>query len=162
MENEIQGLEPVLQKMRVIGDPKTVRRIARKAMRQAMNVVKNEAREKVKRLDDPRTPEKIWKEIVVQNGRSRNPNYLVMRVGVRGGAQIPYTNNAKNRRSGRVGKTYQADGRVFYWRFLELGTSKQPATPFLRPALYENIEQVTDKFVQVFKFELDVILGASL
>lgn len=53
-----------------------------------------------------------------------------MRVGVRGGARIPYTNNAQNRRSGRVGKTYQADGRVFYWRFLELGTSRQPATPF--------------------------------
>ena len=53
-----------------------------------------------------------------------------MRVGVRGGAQVPYTNNAHNRRSGRVGKTYQADGRVYYWRFLELGTSRQPATPF--------------------------------
>ena len=48
----------------------------------------------------------------------------------RGGARIPYTNNAQNRRAGRVGQTYQADGRVFYWRFLELGTSKQPATPF--------------------------------
>ncbi|WP_192957017.1 HK97-gp10 family putative phage morphogenesis protein, partial [Acinetobacter baumannii] len=96
-----------------------------------------------------------------QNGRSRNKNTLVMRVGVRGGARIPYTNNAQNRRSGRVGKTYQTDGRVFYWRFLELGTSRQPATPFLRPALYENIEQITDKFVQVFNFELSVVLGAA-
>ncbi|MFX4744348.1 HK97-gp10 family putative phage morphogenesis protein, partial [Acinetobacter baumannii] len=86
------------------------------------------------------TPEKIWKEIVVQNGRSRNKNTLVMRVGVRGGARIPSTNNAQNRRSGRVGKTYQTDGRVFYWRFLELGSSRQPATPFLSPALYEKIE----------------------
>ncbi|MDR8423955.1 hypothetical protein FPK38_21560, partial [Acinetobacter baumannii] len=56
---------------------------------------------------------------------------------------------------------YQTDGRVFYWRFLELGTSRQPATPFLRPALYENIEQITDKFVQVFNFELSVVLGAA-
>ncbi|MFX8433551.1 HK97-gp10 family putative phage morphogenesis protein, partial [Acinetobacter baumannii] len=60
-----------------------------------------------------------------------------------------------------VGKKYQTDGRVFYWRFLELGTSRQPATPFLRPALYENIEQITDKFVQVFNFELSVVLGAA-
>ncbi|MCJ9291679.1 HK97-gp10 family putative phage morphogenesis protein, partial [Acinetobacter baumannii] len=131
------------------------------AMRQAMNIARDEARQKVKRLDDPTTPEKIWKEIVVQNGRSGNKNTLVMRVGVRGGARIPYTNNAQNRRSGRVGKTYQTDGRVFYWRFLELGTSRQPATPFLRPALYENIEQITDKFVQVFNFELSVVLGAA-
>ncbi|QLB35719.1 HK97 gp10 family phage protein [Acinetobacter baumannii] len=161
MTTQIHGLEPALRRMRAIGNEKTVKRIARKAMRQAMNIARDEARQKVKRLDDPTTPEKIWKEIVVQNGRSRNKNTLVMRVGVRGGARIPYTNNAQNRRAGRVGQTYQADGRVFYWRFLELGTSKQPATPFLRPALYENIEQVTDKFVQVFNFELSVVLGAA-
>ncbi|ALJ86739.1 HK97-gp10 family putative phage morphogenesis protein [Acinetobacter baumannii] len=161
MATQIHGLEPALRKMQAIGNEKTVKRIARKAMRQAMNIARDEARQKVKRLDDPTTPEKIWKEIVVQNGRSRNKNTLVMRVGVRGGARIPYTNNAQNRRSGSVGKTYQTDGRVFYWRFLELGTSKQPATPFLRPALYENIEQITDKFVQVFNFELSVVLGAA-
>ncbi|HAV2933049.1 TPA: HK97-gp10 family putative phage morphogenesis protein [Acinetobacter baumannii] len=161
MTTQIHGLEPALRRMRAIGNDKTVKRIARKAMRQAMNIARDAARQKVKRLDDPATPEKIWKEIVVQNGRSRNKNTLVMRVGVRGGARIPYTNNAQNRRSGRVGKTYQADGRVFYWRFLELGTSRQPATPFLRPALYENIEQITDKFVQVFNFELSVVLGAA-
>ncbi|EPL4828798.1 HK97-gp10 family putative phage morphogenesis protein [Acinetobacter baumannii] len=161
MATQIHGLEPALRRMRAIGNDKTVKRIARKAMRQAMNIVRDKAREKVKRLDDPTTPEKIWKEIVVQNGRSRNKNTLVMRVGVRGGARIPYTNNAQNRRAGRVGKTYQTDGRVFYWRFLELGTSRQPATPFLRPALYENIEQITDKFVQVFNFELSVVLGAA-
>ncbi|AKJ45941.1 HK97-gp10 family putative phage morphogenesis protein [Acinetobacter baumannii] len=161
MATQIHGLEPALRRMRAIGNDKTVKRIARKAMRQAMNIARDEARQKVKRLDDPTTPEKIWKEIVVQNGRSRNKNTLVMRVGVRGGARIPYTNNAQNRRAGRVGQTYQADGRVFYWRFLELGTSRQPATPFLRPALYENIEQITDKFVQVFNFELSVVLGAA-
>ncbi|HAV3489946.1 HK97-gp10 family putative phage morphogenesis protein [Acinetobacter baumannii] len=161
MTTQIHGLEPALRRMRAIGNEKTVKRIARKAMRQAINIARDEARQKVKRLDDPTTPEKIWKEIVVQNGRSRNKNTLVMRVGVRGGARIPYTNNAQNRRSGRVGKTYQTDGRVFYWRFLELGTSRQPATPFLRPALYENIEQITDKFVQVFNFELSVVLGAA-
>ncbi|MCJ9196315.1 HK97 gp10 family phage protein [Acinetobacter baumannii] len=161
MATQIHGLEPALRKMQAIGNEKTVKRIARKAMRQAMNIARDEARQKVKRLDDPTTPEKIWKEIVVQNGRSGNKNTLVMRVGVRGGARIPYTNNAQNRRSGRVGKTYQTDGRVFYWRFLELGTSRQPATPFLRPALYENIEQITDKFVQVFNFELSVVLGAA-
>ncbi|EHU1961534.1 HK97-gp10 family putative phage morphogenesis protein [Acinetobacter baumannii] len=161
MENEIQGLEPALRKMRAIGNEKIVKRIVRKAMRKGMNLVRDKARAKVKQLDDPSTPQKIWKEIVVQNGRSRNKNYLVMRVGVRGGARVPYTNNAQNRRAGRVGKTYQIDLSVFYWRFLEFGTSRQPATPFLRPALYENIEQVTDIFVQVFKFELDVVLGAA-
>lgn len=161
MATQIEGLEPVLRKMQAIGNDKTLKRIARKAMRQAMNIARDAARQKVKRFDDPTTPEKIWREIITQNGRSRNKNTLVMRVGVRGGAQVPYTNSAQNRRSGRVGKSYQADGRVYYWRFLELGTSHQPAAPFLRPALYENIEQITDKFVQVFNFELNVVLGAA-
>ncbi|MDA4958600.1 HK97 gp10 family phage protein, partial [Acinetobacter baumannii] len=98
MATQIHGLEPALRRMRAIGNEKTVKRIARKAMRQAMNIARDAARQKVKRLDDPTTPEKIWKEIVVQNGRSRNKNTLVMRVGVRGGARIPYTNNAQNRR----------------------------------------------------------------
>lgn len=161
MATPIHGLEDASRKMRAIGNPKIVKRIARKAMRQAINIARNDARQRAKRFDDPSTPNKIWKEIVAQNGRSRNPAVLVMRVGVRGGARIPYTNNAENRRSGRVGQTYQTDGRVFYWRFLELGTSRQPATPFLRPALSENIQPITDKFVQVFMFELNAVLGAA-
>lgn len=72
MATQIHGLEPALRRMRAIGNDKTVKRIARKAMRQAMNIARDAARQKVKRLDDPTTPEKIWKEIVVQNGRSRN------------------------------------------------------------------------------------------
>lgn len=160
MQVQIHGLEEVSRKMRAIGDQKTIKRIARSAMRQAMNIVRDDARQRAKRLDDPITPQRIWREIVVQNGKSRNSSTLRMRVGVRGGSQIPYANNAQNRRTGRVGQTYQADGRVFYWRFLEFGTSRQPATPFLRPALSENTQQVTEKFVQVFKFQLDAVIGA--
>ncbi|WEI17144.1 HK97 gp10 family phage protein [Acinetobacter proteolyticus] len=161
MSTPIRGLEDASTKMRAVGNVKTIKRIARKAMRQAMVLVRDDAKQRAKRFDDPITTSKIWREIVVQNGKSRKSSTLIMRVGVRGGAKIPYTNNAQNRRSGRAGQTYQADGRVFYWRFLELGTSRQPATPFLRPALSENIDAVTAKFVQVFMFELDAILSAA-
>ena len=44
---------------------------------------------------------------------------------------------------------------VFYWRFLEFGTSRQPATPFLRPALSNNIDAITNKFSEVFSAEID-------
>ncbi|EMO2403864.1 hypothetical protein RPT06_003739, partial [Acinetobacter baumannii] len=52
MATQIHGLEPALRRMRAIGNEKTVKRIARKAMRQAMNIARDAARQKVKRLDD--------------------------------------------------------------------------------------------------------------
>lgn len=45
-----------------------------------------------------------------------------------------YKDNARNRRLGRVGGTYKNAGPLFYAKFLEFGTSRQPATPFLTPA----------------------------
>ncbi|HDV0602616.1 TPA: hypothetical protein RHH93_003789, partial [Acinetobacter baumannii] len=53
MTTQIHGLEPALRRMRAIGNDKIVKRIARKAMRQAMNIARDAARQKVKRLDDP-------------------------------------------------------------------------------------------------------------
>ncbi|TVT78610.1 HK97-gp10 family putative phage morphogenesis protein [Acinetobacter colistiniresistens] len=160
MPAAIHGIEDLSQKLQAISDKKTIKRIASSSMRQAMNIVRDAARDRAKRIDNPMTPERIWREIMVQNGRSRKPGVFVMRVGVRGGAMIPYTNNAENRRAGRVGKSYRGDGRVFYWRFLEFGTSRQPATPFLRPALSENLQPVTEKFVQDFRIKLDAVIGA--
>lgn len=37
-----------------------------------------------------------------------------------------------------------------YWRFIEFGTSKFPPTPFMRPALAQNIEVVTNEFNKAF------------
>lgn len=155
VEVKFDGVEELSRRMKLIADSKTAKRIARKAARQAMNIVRDAARNAAKSIDDPETPKKIFKEIVVQGGKTRDRNSIVIRVGIRGGAKIPYTNNAQNRRSGRVGKTYQTDGRVFYWRFLEFGTSRQPATPFMRPALANNVQKVTDTFSQSFSAELD-------
>jgi HK97 gp10 family phage protein len=51
-------------------------------------------------------------------------------VRVRGGK---YANTRANRRKGRVGQE-SAIGDAYYWRFLEFGTSKAAARPFIRPA----------------------------
>jgi HK97 gp10 family phage protein len=55
-------------------------------------------------------------------------------VGVRMGRKTRYKNNAKNRRLGRTGQTYQKDGEAFYWKFIEFGTKNFAAQPFIRPA----------------------------
>lgn len=154
-EMRINGLSSLEAKYKLLKDVKTGKRISRKAARKAMNIVRNAAREKAKTLDDPSTNNKIWKQIVVQSGKSRNKDEIVMRVGVKGGARVSYTNNAQNRSLGRAGKTYKTDGHHFYWRFLEFGTAYIPAVPFMRPALSQNIQAATDKFAQVFMSELD-------
>ena len=55
-----------------------------------------------------------------------------------------YANTRENVRKGRVGKKYLMDPPTFYWKFNELGTVKQPARPFIEPALAENLQKVTD------------------
>ena len=159
VELNIQGLDQIKRKLDQLSNPRKAKQIARKASRQAMNIARDSARAAAKALDDPLTPEKIHKEITVISGKSRNSNEVVIRVGVRGGARIPYTNNDDNRRKGRTGKSYQVEGKVFYWRFLEFGTSRQPATPFIRPALSKNIEPITNKFVEVFDAEIGKALS---
>jgi len=42
---------------------------------------------------------------------------------------------------GRVGVIKRRAG-AFYWRFIERGTSKMAAHPFLRPALFNNLADV--------------------
>ena len=54
-------------------------------------------------------------------------------VGVRKGKGV-YGDTRLNRRLGRVGRKYTTQGEAFYWRFIEFGTSKISARPFLRPA----------------------------
>ena len=33
-------------------------------------------------------------------------------------------------------------GEAFYWYFIELGTKRMPAYPFVRPAVYDNAEEI--------------------
>lgn len=61
---------------------------ARKAGRQAMKVVQDHAKLGAKRIDDPQTREKIYQNIVIRNGKSRNKNTVVTRVGIQGGAKV--------------------------------------------------------------------------
>ena len=155
VEFNIEGLDEVQGKLKRLGNPRLMKNAARRSARKAMANVRDSARANAKALDDPQTAEKIWKNIAIAAGKTRNPSEVVMRVGVRGGARIPYTNNDANRRSGRIGKSYQLEGKVFYWRFLEFGTSRQPATPFMRPALQNNIQAVTNSFAENFNKEID-------
>ena len=144
VEFRMTGMDQFKQKIDRLRNPKKAKSIARKAARQAMNIVRDSARVNARAIDDPETAEKIFKNISVAAGRSRDPNVIVMRVGVRGGASFSNKNPPK-----------LSGGDTRHWRWVEFGSANNIAVPFMRPALARNIQQVTDKFAQVFNTEID-------
>ena len=150
VELNIEGLDQLKRKLDQLSSPKKAKQIARKAGRQAMNLVRDAARTNAKAIDDPETREKIHKNIVTQGGKSRNSNEIVIRVGVKGGA-------GRNQHS--VSTAGLSGGDTRHFRYIEFGTSKIPATPFLRPSLSQNLDKVTTKFVQIFDAEITKALS---
>lgn len=154
MANEIsvrlQGLKAATDKMVGLA-PKLRRSGLRKAARQAMNIVRDDAKDRARGLDDPETAEKIWKNIITQeSGRQgRREGGVVMKVGIRGGAS---SNQHSKDASGNPG------GDTRHWRYLEFGTQYTPPAPFMRPAFSTNVNAVTDRFVQVFGQEIEAAL----
>lgn len=51
-------------------------------------------------------------------------------------------------------------GKAYYWYFIENGTSKMAAAPFLRPAADSKHEEGVDKFKEKLKAEIDKIMIA--
>ncbi len=113
-------------------------------MRKAMAIVRDSARNAAKGIDDPQTAEKIWKNIAIAAGKTRNPNEVIMRVGVRGGASFSNPNPPNT-----------SGGDTRHWRWLEFGSVHNPPTPFMRPALQNNIQAVTNSFAENFNKEID-------
>ena len=144
VEFNIEGLDEVQEKLKRLGNPRLMKNAARRSMRKAMAIVRDAARSGAKAIDDPQTSEKIWKNIAIAAGKTRNPNEVVMRVGVRGGASFSNPNPPN---------TSGGDTRHFRW--VEFGSANNPPTPFLRPALQNNIQAVTNSFAENFNKEID-------
>lgn len=148
LEVEMEGVDEIQQKMKRLGNPKLIRNAATRAARKAMRIVRDAARNGAKSLDNPETAEKIWKNISISSGKTRDKSVVKMRVGVRGGASV-------NGRSNRPALAALPGGDTTDWRFSEFGSVHQAAQPFMRPALSNNIEQVTSSFSKSFSEELD-------
>lgn len=144
LDVNFHGADELSRKLTKLANTKIAKRIARKAARQAMNIVRDAARVNAKAIDDPESSEKIWKNIAVSGGKTRSQNEIVMRVGVRGGASFSNPNPPNT-----------SGGDTRHWRWVEFGSAHNVAVPFMRPAMSSNIQKVTDKFSQVFSVELD-------
>lgn len=143
-EFKIEGLDEVQEKLKRLGNPRLMKNAARRSMRKAMAIVRDAARSGAKNIDDPQTAEKIWKNIAIAAGKTRNPNEVIMRVGVRGGASFSNPNPPNT-----------SGGDTRHWRFIEFPSVNNPGTPFMRPALQNNIQAVTNSFAENFNKEID-------
>lgn len=144
VEFNIEGLDEVQEKLKRLSNPRLMKNAARRSMRKAMAIVRDAARANAKNIDDPQTAEKIWKNIAIAAGKTRNPNEVVMRVGVRGGASFSNPNPPNT-----------SGGDTRHWRFIEFPSVNNPGTPFMRPALQNNIQAVTNSFAENFNKEID-------
>ena len=136
-EFKIHGAEQVLRRMREFA-PRLQRRGLRRSARRAMTIVRDAAKANARAIDDPNSPQQIWKHIAIAESsrQSKQVGGVVMRVGVRGGARKDMSD-------------------VWHWRLIELGTQKMRARPFMRPALENNANAVADKLVSELNLALD-------
>jgi HK97 gp10 family phage protein len=161
-ETKLEGLDAIVKKMRAL--PIAVRQKgARFAGRRAANVIRDAVVENASRVNDPATREEIAKNVAVRfsSRESRSTGDVVFRVGILGGAR-QYANTRENRRKRRAGETYSTDGSssnpggdTFYWRFLEFGTQKAAAQPFMRPAAEQSAQPATTEFTTQLNAWLD-------
>lgn len=140
-----------LQETLAVADNEMEYKGGRFALRKAAQVIRDAAKENSRRLNDPKTSEDIA-ENVVERWSNRTYKYrkeMMFRVGVLGGARQKAEVNVSGELRG-AGKN-NPGGDTFYWRFLEFGTSRIGARPFMRAAMEANTQAATNEYVAQFK-----------
>lgn len=134
MAEVLQGLQELEKKLNKLGELEA-RRALNRGITKGGAEIRKAARANAKQLDDKLTPEQIFKNVTSKKWRvKKGRKYLGVSVGIN--------------KEGKGGDTY-------YWRFLEFGTSKIAAKPFLEPALTQTknaaIEAVKAGAIQAIK-----------
>ena len=144
MSVDIKGLKELQAALNQL--PREVqKRPLRAAVSAAAKVIQDEAKRRAP-IDTGNLRKAIYRTRSRSGSGTGQETFLV---AVKKG-KAEYANTARNRRLNRVGKKYQTQGEAYYWRFLEFGTAKMAAKPFLRPA-FENKKQMA---VDVLKQKL--------
>ncbi|WAT01519.1 HK97-gp10 family putative phage morphogenesis protein [Rouxiella chamberiensis] len=93
---------------------------------------------------------KLKRNVVVLSRKS-GPGEAVAGVHIRG--TNPSGTNSDTTTKG------SSQNNAFYWRFIELGTSKMPANPFVRPAYDTNQELAAQAGFDMLNAAIDEVLS---
>lgn len=156
-EFKLNGLDELKSAMKSLPD-KIRKRAVFKALLAAGRVVRDEARKKVLVLTEPakyRRPGVLKRAISVRRSkiaaRSRMQGVFI---NIRPLQSVLKKTKSVTKRSalGAVGAKNPND--PFYWRFVEFGTRKMRARPFLAEAA-KKLPQAADVFIQVCREEIN-------
>lgn len=134
-------------------------KLAKNGLRAAVNagaeVIRKDAKARV-----PVKTGNVRKNIYKKQIREKSNNFQqTYYVGVKLGRKRKLAPTKLNVRKQRVGQLYDVESSAYYWRFLEFGTSKLPARPFLRPAFDTKKSQAVDAMAKKLKERIDKYAG---
>lgn len=139
---KVTGLDDVLDKLKEF-QRGVVLDAAREAVRNGSEIVADEAKRRAKVHDDPKTTNDI----------SKNIGYITKwtetRLEMRG--RIGIVTDVNRSSEGKTTSGNAPGGDTYYWYFLEMGTSKMAARPFLRPALTAAKQRAFEEVVRTLK-----------
>lgn len=130
MNTEIKGLKDLIKNLNNLS-VKLEKKVIRAAVRKGANVVRDKARELVDK-------------------DTHNLQKSIITTGVKVSGKIAFRVSLKQRKTKNAKDPY-------YGRFVEFGTSKMPAHPFMRPALDESESKVLSTVVDDIKSNLDKV-----
>lgn len=130
---KIEGADAIIRRMKDL-DKRVQGKIVVKGAREGAKEFLKAARENAKRFDDPRTARQLWKAIKVKKAKRSD-----LKTG--------------NYDAGML--VYVKGNEYYYWYFLEFGTSKMRAQPFMRPAFDENWKVALQTTTRTISAQLD-------
>lgn len=105
---------------------------------------------------------RLKRNIVLGSQRSSTPSTTqTATVRIQDGGKRKYATTKRNQRAGRVGKSYEQEGPAFYGKFLELGTRKMAAQPFMRPGFDGAQTEIAKAVEEAIALEIDKVLGGA-
>ncbi|TDV54635.1 HK97 gp10 family phage protein [Pseudomonas graminis] len=143
VEYKLRGADELSARFRGLTEEMR-RKVVTPAAKDAMELVLADAKDRAARIDDPETSNYIPKNLAIVERKA---------IGVEVGAVVMSVGVRKRSRG-------QGGGNTFYWWWVELGTEKNRAKPFLRPALANNREAVFKEFLGSAKYQL-IKLGVN-
>lgn len=151
---EILGFDELEAKLALL-DNKVAGKALYGALNYALTPAVKEQKTRASKADEPHT-------MTYPNGKTVEIEPGLLKSAIRK-RRVPKREMVGEFAQGAAMGTYVGKGtkqKVYpnYWHFIEYGTSKQPAAPFIRPAFDNNIELMLERFGDKLNQNIDKYL----